>query len=80
MNILITISVQTVETNSQLPYKRCILKKKIHKRIYLTLKKNPQCASVITGKHSFEILKAFEKGKKSLIIVMKVMIHLITSW
>lgn len=38
--------------------------KKIHKRIYLTLKKNPQCASVITGKHSFEILKAFEKGKK----------------
>lgn len=22
-------------------------------------------ASVITGKHSFEILKAFEKGKKS---------------
>lgn len=53
--------------------------KKIHKRIYLTLKKNPQCASVITGKHSFEILKAFEKGK-NLINVMKVMIHLITSW
>lgn len=40
--------------------------KKIHKRIYLTLKKkNPQGASVINGKHSFEILKAFEKGKKS---------------
>lgn len=39
--------------------------KKIHKRIYLTLKKkNPQGASVINGKHSFEILKAFEKGKK----------------
>lgn len=53
--------------------------KKIHKRIYLTLKKkNPQGASVINGKHSFEILKAFEKGK-NLIIVMKVMIHLITS-
>lgn len=26
--------------------------------------KNPQCALVITGKHSFKILKAFEKGKK----------------
>lgn len=40
--------------------------KKIHKRIYLTLKKKkPKGASVITGKYSFEILKAFEKGKKS---------------
>lgn len=64
LNILITISVLKLKRTHNYLTKDAYWNKKIHKRIYLTLKKNPQCASVITGKHSFEILKAFEKGKK----------------
>lgn len=66
LNILITISVLKLKRTHNYLTKDAYWNKKIHKRIYLTLKKkNPQGASVINGKHSFEILKAFEKGKKS---------------